>query len=183
MPLWSGGQPQSRARAALAESNAARFDAIADERLLTEQVTTAWARLNAARNSKAIAEELVRAAQVARRGAELEFDIGLRSIIEVLNQEQELQEARVGFESAKAELMAAQAALSSLIGLDPTGVINERTQFDPSKMAISYATATPGTLAVWERPLVTVFEVVDDAQLDTRSTINTLKRSIFGPEL
>jgi hypothetical protein len=79
--------------------------------------------------------------------------------------------------------MAAQAALSSLIGLDPTGVINERTQFDPSKMAISYATATPGKLAVWERPLVTVFEVVDDAQLDTRSTINTLKRSIFGPEL
>jgi outer membrane protein len=183
MPLWSGGQPQSRARAALAESNAARFDAIADERLLTEQVTTAWARLNAARNSKAIAEELVRAAQVARRGAELEFEIGLRSIIEVLNQEQELQEARAGFESAKAELMAAQAALSSLIGLDPTGVINERTQFDPSKMAISYATAAPGKLAVWERPLVTVFEVVDDAQLDTRSTINALKRSIFGPEL
>ena len=182
MPLWSGGQPQSRARAALAESNAARLESIANERLLTEQVTSAWASVNAARNSKVIAEELVRAAQVARRGAEMEFDIGLRSIIEVLNQEQELQNAKVGLENAKADTMTAQATLFRLLSLDPTGVINETTQFDPVRMATAFSAPKQGKLAAWERPLVALFGVLDDSQIDTQQSVKLVKRFIFGPE-
>lgn len=182
VPLWSGGQPQSRTRAALAESNAARLDAIATERQLTEQVTQAWAALQAARNAIAIAEELVRAAQVARTGAELEFDIGLRNIIEVLNQEQELQNAKVGLEMARAELIFVQASLSSLLGQDPTGVITEDTQFDVARMNVPYAAKSPGQLARWERPLVTVFESLDETRSVVVPASRSLRKAVFGPE-
>jgi outer membrane protein len=183
VPLWNGGQPQSRERAALFEANAARLEAVAAERLLTEQVTQAWANLEAARNAASIAEELVRAAQVARTGAELEFDIGLRSIIEVLNQEQELQEAKVNLETTKSNLMTTQAVLFNLLGLDPTGVVTQATQFDPTRMNAPFSSPLPGKLAPWERPLVTVFEILDDVQINTQPTVRSVKKAIFGPEL
>lgn len=182
VPFWNGGQPQSRTRAALSEANAARFDAIGVERLLEEQVTQAWAALEAARNASSIAQELVRAAQVARTGAELEFDIGLRSIIEVLNQEQELQDARVNLVNTRANLMIAQANIFALLGLDPTGTINASTEFDPARMVTSFASPIPGKLATWERPLVTVFEGLQETQRSVQPTVQRVKRAIFGPE-
>lgn len=182
IPLWSSGQPQSRVRAALAESNAARLDSMAGERRIKELVTQAWASLQAAEESIVVAEELVGSAQSARTGAELEFDIGLRSIIEVLNQEQELQESKVNLENSKANLMIAQAGMSELIGLDPTGVISEATQFDPTKLDAPFTTLTPGKLAAWERPLVDTFETIDDLSISSLPSLRSVRKSIFGPE-
>jgi outer membrane protein TolC len=182
MPFWSAGQPQSRARAALSEANAARFEALGQERVLEEQVTQAWAALEAARNASTISAELARAAQVARTGAELEFDVGLRSIIEVLNQEQELQDARVNLATSRSNLMVALSNIYILIGLDPTGIINSTTEFDPSRMVTSLAGRRPGQLARWERPLVGVFDVVNEAQKATKPIVKDVTRAIFGPE-
>jgi outer membrane protein len=182
VPIWTGGQPQSRVRAALSEANAARFDANAQERLLEEQVTQVWAALEAARTSANIAAELVRAAQVARTGAELEFDVGLRSLIEVLNQEQELQDARVNQANSRANLMTAQANLFALMGLDPTGVIDATTQFDPAKLSAPYSRAIPGKPAAWERPFIGLFDGLSEVQKATTPAIKALRRGVFGPE-
>ena len=182
VPLWNGGQPQSRTRAALSEANASRIEATGLERVLEEQVTQAWASLEAARNATSIAQELVRAAQVARTGAELEFDIGLRSIIEVLNQEQELQDARVNLVNSRANLMTAQAVLFALIGLDPTGIITPATEFDPARMILPYATPTPGKLTPLERPLVAIFDGVNQAAKVVEPLVRRAKQVILGPE-
>ena len=182
IPLWSSGQPQSRVRAALAESNAARLDSVAEERRVKALVNQAWAALQAAEDSIIVAEELVGSAQTARTGAELEFDIGLRNIIEVLNQEQELQDAKVNLANSKANLMIAQAGMSELIGIDPTGVISEATQFDPSRLEVPFATPTPGKLASWERPLVGVFETIDDLSISSLPTFRSVRKSLFGRE-
>jgi TolC family type I secretion outer membrane protein len=182
VPIWTGGQPQSRTRAALTEANAARFDANAQEQLLEEQVTQAWATLEATRASANIAAELVRAAQVARTGAEVEFDVGLRNIIEVLNQEQELQDARVNQVNSRANLMTAQANIFALMGLDPTGTINSNTQFDPTKISMPYSRAVPGKPAPWERPFIGLFDGLTEAQKVTTPTIKRIRRGVFGPE-
>jgi hypothetical protein len=106
----------------------------------------------------------------------------LRSIIEVLNQEQELQDAKVNLENSKANLMIAQAGISELIGQDPTGVVSEATQFDPTKLDVPFSAPTPGKLATWERPLVGVFETIDDLSISSLPTVRSVRKSVFGPE-
>ena len=182
VPIWNGGQPQSRARAALSEANAARVEATGLEGVLAEQVTQAWASLEAANRAIIISEGFAKSAQTARIGAELEFDVGLRSIIEVLNQEQELQEAKVGVVVARSNLLSSQAVLATLVGLDPTGVINKTTEFDPIRDETVLSQLRNGKVAIWERPLVGVFDGVNQALAPSRHIVRNVKRGILGPE-
>jgi hypothetical protein len=73
--------------------------------------------------------------------------------------------------------------LFNLLGLDPTSVVTEATQFDTSRMTAPFSAPLPGKLAPWERPLVTVAEILDDIQIDTQPTVRSAKKAIFGPEL
>ena len=78
--------------------------------------------------------------------------------------------------------MTAQAAIFSLLGLDPTGSITASTQFDPDRMDIPFANPTPGKLAPWERPLVAAFDAVNDVQKATQPLVRAVRRTVFGPE-
>lgn len=184
IPLWNGGQPQSRARAALAEANASRIEANGAERTLTEQVVQAWAARHAALDSMRIAKELVRAAQAAQKGTQLEFDVGLRSIIEVLNQEQELQDAQVNLITTRSNLMIAEATLATLIGMDPTGTIDSGSELEidlvlpPPRSAI-----VPGRPSNWEKPLMGAFDAFEEIDRSlVRPVIQRVKVGLFGPE-
>jgi TolC family type I secretion outer membrane protein len=176
VPLWNGGQPQSRIRAAQAEAQAARFDVTDLEAQVRERVVAAWANLEAARISQAAAAEQVRAADVARTGADLEQRLGLRTTIELLNQEQELLEARIALATARRELMASSIQLLALTGRDPTGVITRETEFDGTDLLRSPTAGRPGRPALWERPLILLHDVflpVDRAV--TRATRDGLR--------
>ena len=183
IPLWNGGQPQSRTRAALAEANASRIEANGAERTLTEQVIQVWAARQSARDSMRIAKELVRAAQAAQTGTQLEFDVGLRSIIEVLNQEQELQDAQVNLVTARSNLMTTEATLATLIGVDPTGTINSGPELEIDPVLPSRLAIVPGRPSNWEKPLIGAFDAFEEIDRSyVRPVIQRLKAGLFGPE-
>jgi outer membrane protein len=183
IPLWNSGQSQSRTRAAIAEASASRLEANGAERTLTEQVIQAWAARQGARDSMRIAEELVRAAQAAQRGTQLEFDVGLRSIIEVLNQEQELQDAQVNFVTSRSNLMITEGVLATLIGVDPTGTIKAGSELEVERVLPPRMAIVPGRPSNWEKPLIGAFDAFEEIDRSfVRPVIQSLKTGLFGPE-
>lgn len=182
IPLWNAGQGKSRIRAALAEANAARVEALDLEDQLRERVISGWSALNAARFNLAMAEEQVRAAQIAKDGTKLEQDIGQRSNIEVLNQQQEWLEAQVGLANARAEVTIITTSLLSVIGLDATGVITPDTEFDLDRLAFDPFAVRDGRPAVWERPFIGVFEILEPVDIATRRIAPKTAKTILGPE-
>mgnify|MGYP001274471531 CR=1 FL=1 len=54
---------------------------------------------------------------IASRGVRREQQFGQRSMIDVLNQEQELLEARVGLAEAERDLMVAERSLATSVGM------------------------------------------------------------------
>lgn len=160
IPIWSGGQNQSRIRAALGEVNAARLDALDLEQQLTEQVAIIWENIIAARANVTAAEAQVAASEIALKGAVLEQRIGTRTTLEVLNQQQEVLEAKVNLASARRELLVSSASLMLSIGIDPTGTITDETQFDPWRSRRNVFQEKVGIPMNWEAPLVTLHDAL-----------------------
>lgn len=118
--LFSGGANLSRARQQSALRTAANFDVAAAQRVLREQVTTAWTNLQSARAAVVSAREQVEAAELAYRGIRLEQETGLRSTIDVLIQEDELLNARLSLAAAERDLVVAERQLLATMGaLEP----------------------------------------------------------------
>jgi outer membrane protein len=182
VPLWSGGQPQSRLRAALYEANAARVEAQSLEGALKEQVIVGMAALSAAQQSVELSVEQVRAAGAARTGTILEFDVGLRSTIDVLNQEQEWQEAKVALASVQAEYVTTQAGVAVLLGIDPSGMIVPDLGLPSNSQPPSYDRRATGQPTRLERPLIGVFDALTGVDAETRSAAKLGIAVIMGPE-
>ena len=182
IPLWAGGQPQSRSRASLAEASAARFIAADFEERLVEEVTRAWAAHQGARSALSVASRRVEVADVARRGAAIEFDVGLRSTIEVLNQEEEWQIARIAEAEARADALSALAELAALIGVDPTGVFDAAPPTSPVRSMTEPHLTRAGRPAAWERPLMAVGAAASALEPAARDALRTGVRAIAGPE-
>ncbi len=182
IPLWSGGQPQSRVRAALATANAARMDGLELEQKLRARIINAWADVEAAHLRVESAHEQVRASLVALTGARLEQKIGARSILEVLNQEQEFLEAKVSLASARRDVLVNHAILMTLIGFDPTKVVTRETEFDPSKLAQSPFKARVGRPQKWEKPWIRVHDRLLDFDTDAGHALRSSVKVILGPE-
>ena len=96
IPLYQGGLLNSRTRQARLESDRARYNRMSVERDVTAQVTSAWHTVIAAREAIAASISQVDAAEVALEGAEQELAVGTRITLDVLDQERELLEARLG---------------------------------------------------------------------------------------
>jgi outer membrane protein len=182
IPIWSGGQPQSRVRAALATANAARLDSLELEQKLKERIIGAWANDAAARMNVVTAEEQVRASLVALTGAKLEQKIGVRSLLEVLNQEQEVLEAKISLAAARRDVVVNKATLLILIGIDPTQVVTSESAFDPDKIGRPLYKLPDGQPATWEKLGVLTFARLQDIDLDLTHALRSAKRFILGPE-
>ncbi|MFY7759619.1 TolC family protein [Aquidulcibacter sp.] len=181
IPLWSAGQNQSRVRAALAEANASRIDSLDLEQQLAERITIAWANLDAADANVTAAAEQVRAAKVARVGAELEQRMGARTTLDVLNQEQEVLDAKVNLANAKREYMVATTLLLTLLGIDPTGRINSDTEFSLERDPKMVLDPPKGRPAFLERPLIALHDRLEPADIFLRNLMGDFQRMI-GPE-
>ncbi|MGE0741147.1 MAG: TolC family outer membrane protein [Hyphomonadaceae bacterium] len=116
VPLFSGGSIRAQTRQRRANRTAARFD-LADVQLeVRERVTIAWSALHAARATVEAQEARLEAADIAQRGMQREQQAGLRSTIDVLNQEEELLSARVGLARAQRDMVVAQRELAAAVG-------------------------------------------------------------------
>ena len=126
MPLFTGGLNSSRVAQALERANVAQINVEGERRNTLQSVSSAYAQALSSRSSLEAGGEAVRAATVAAEGVRQEAQVGLRTTLDVLNQELELRNAEVTLASARRNEYVAQANLLAAMGrlegadLDPT---------------------------------------------------------------
>jgi outer membrane protein len=117
IPLFSGGANRARTRQQRHLRDAANYQLADVQRRVRENVTVAWSQLDAARARLESAGLRLEAAELASRGVRREQQFGQRSMIDVLNQEQELLTARIGLGEAQRDIMIAERSLAVSAGL------------------------------------------------------------------
>jgi|CXWL01.1.fsa_nt_gi outer membrane protein len=116
VPLFQGGAIRSRTRAQRALRSASNLDLAATQRSVQEGVTNAWTGLASARAAVESARDQVRASELAYEGVRLEQETGLRSTVEVLDQEQDLLTARLSLAQAERDLVVAERQMLAQVG-------------------------------------------------------------------
>jgi len=135
IPLFQGGLPAARQRQAGARESAALEDVIASERQVIAETRSTFSNWQAANAVIKSAQAAVEAAELSLEGVRAENSIGNRTIIEVLNAEQELVVARAQLVTARRNAYVAGFTLLALMGraeardldLDTGGVL-----YDPA---------------------------------------------------
>lgn len=135
IPLFQGGLPAARQRQAGARESAALEDVIASERQIIAETRATWSNWQAANAVIKSAQAAVEAAELSLEGVRAENSIGNRTIIEVLNAEQELVAARAQLVTARRNAYVAGFNLLALMGraeardlnLDTGGVLYDPT--------------------------------------------------------
>jgi outer membrane protein len=115
-PLFQGGLVRSRIRETGALATASNYDLVAAQRSVQETVTNSWTGLASARASVDSAQQQVTASELAYQGIRLEQETGLRSTIDVLNQEQDLLTARLALAQAQRDLIVAERGMLASMG-------------------------------------------------------------------
>ncbi len=103
IPIYEGGVNSSSLRSAKLRRKQAQQSLDAVEWELRASVSQAWYGYQAAVKMVTASEAQVHAAELAYEGSKIELDAGVRSTLDVLNQEQELLEARLSALSAKSD--------------------------------------------------------------------------------
>ena len=117
IPLFSGGAVRSQTRQQRALRSAANLELAAARRSVEESVTNAFTGLNSARAAVISAREQVSASELAYEGVRLEQETGLRSTVEVLDQEQDLLTARLALAQAERDLVVAERQMQAAMGV------------------------------------------------------------------
>ena len=116
IPLYQGGLPSARIRQSQALEGQALELRIATERLVIANTQSAFATYMAARDAIASNEVAVKANELALEGARAENSVGTRTILEVLNAEQELLDAQVALVTARRDAYVAGFQLLNAMG-------------------------------------------------------------------
>jgi outer membrane protein len=116
LPLYQGGRPSAQIRQAQARKTAAMENQIATERAVIQQVRSAFASWRASLDVIKSAEAAIAANSLSLEGVRAENGVGNRTIIEVLNAEQELINARVILATARRNAYVAGFTLLAAMG-------------------------------------------------------------------
>ena len=116
VPLYSGGRPTALVRQAEAREGAALDGEIGTERLVIAQVRAAFSSWSAAQEIIASTQTAVDAAALSLEGVRAENSVGNRTILDILNAEQELVNAQVQLATAKRNGYVAGFSLLAAMG-------------------------------------------------------------------
>lgn len=116
IPLFQGGRPAARQRQAYARESAALEQVNGTERSVIAQVRSAWESWQAANAIIRSSEAAVAAAELSLEGVRAENSIGNRTILDVLNAEQELLSARVQLVTARRNAYVSGFSLLAAMG-------------------------------------------------------------------
>ncbi|HWI85670.1 MAG TPA: TolC family outer membrane protein [Sphingomonas sp.] len=131
-PIFSGGAVRSRIREADARNRADQAGIDIARRTALQSVTSAWAQLSSSRTAVTTGERQVNSAQQAFAGMSCEELNGLRSTIETLNAEQELQNAQLQLIQNRYQVYVAHAQLLAAVGnLSAQTIADNITVYDP----------------------------------------------------
>ncbi|MEQ5788116.1 TolC family outer membrane protein [Erythrobacter sp. NFXS35] len=116
IPIFQGGLPAARQRQAGARESAALEDVIAAERQVIAETRSTYSNWQAANAVIRSAQVAVEAAELSLEGVRAEASIGNRQILDVLNAEQELVNARAQLVTARRNAYVAGFNLLALMG-------------------------------------------------------------------
>jgi outer membrane protein len=116
VPLYQRGAEYSRVRQSKQTAIQRRYDLTDIERAVRREIVTSFEALRAARAQITALDEQVEAAQAALEGVREEAIVGSRTVLDVLNAEQELFVAQVRRERAAAEEIEASYRLRAAVG-------------------------------------------------------------------
>jgi outer membrane protein len=116
MPLYEAGQIYSQTRQA--QEKVAQSLGLTDDarRAAVQGATQAWETIQSARASAFSLQATINAAEIALEGVRQEAQVGSRTVLDVLNAEQELFTDRVSLVQAQHDLGVAEFNLSNQIG-------------------------------------------------------------------
>ena len=174
LPIFQGGRPAAQIRQAQALEGQAIENATAAERLVIAQARSSYAVFRSSQQVIASAEAAVEANKLSLEGVRAENSVGTRTILDILNAEQELLNSQVTLVTARRDAYVAGFALLAAMGdaeardlgldggtlYDPTTnydrVRNRINDFanDPAPVPVAVTTATtPAQDATVTRPL------------------------------
>jgi outer membrane protein len=116
IPIYQGGLPSARISQARAVEGQLLERTIETERFIVQQVRSAFASVTSSRQAITSNEVAVSAAQLALEGARAERTVGTRTVLDVLNAEQELLNAQVQLVTARRDAYVAGFQLLNAMG-------------------------------------------------------------------
>jgi outer membrane protein len=166
IPIYQGGEPAARIRQAQAIEGQTLEQAVGTERSVVAQARSAFATYTAAQGAISSQETAVKANELALEGARAERSVGTRTVLDVLNAEQELLNSQVALVTARRDAYVAGFQLLNAMGqaeaqdlgldggplYDPLGnyrhVANDWSDWssDPRHVPVATRTVTPAEL-------------------------------------
>ncbi len=116
VPIYSAGTVDSKVREAKYTAQQKRLETDQAKRTVTETTAKAWEALQTAKARIASYRAQIKASEVALEGVTREASVGSRTVLDVLNAEQELLDARVNLVKAERDEMVAIFQIKSAIG-------------------------------------------------------------------
>lgn len=116
IPLYQGGLPSARIRQAQALEGRLLEQVIGTERLVVASTRAAFAAYEAARDAIQSNQVAVEANELALEGARAEQSVGTRTVLDVLNAEQELLNSQVALVTARRDAYVAGFQLLNAMG-------------------------------------------------------------------
>ncbi len=116
VPLYQSGSVYSQVRQLRQTNNQRRIEVEESRRAVIEDVTQSWERLQTASARIRSRADQVAAAEVALDGVRQEAEVGSRTVLDVLDAEQELLDARVALVATERDEYVAGFDLRAAIG-------------------------------------------------------------------
>lgn len=116
IPLYQGGRPSAQVRQTQAREGAALEDEIGAERSVIAQVRAAFTACQAANSIIESTQSAVASAKLSLEGVRAENSVGRRTIIDILNAEQELVSAQQQLATARRNAYVAGFSLLAAMG-------------------------------------------------------------------
>ena len=183
IPIFQGGLPAARIRQAQAQEGQTLEQVVGTERAVVQAARAAFANYDAAQRQIQAQTVAVQANELALEGARAEQSVGTRTVLDVLNAEQELLNSQVSLVTAKRDAYVAGFTLLNAMGqaeaqdlgldggplYDPLGnyrrVANNWNDWasDPRHPTVATRTVSPQEMPA--NPIVT--PQIDSARVDT----------------
>src|SRR5438874_2130256 len=116
VPIFQGGLPAARIRQAEAQQGQVTEQVVGTERAVVQTARAAFAQYDAAQKAIQSNTVAVQANELALEGARAEQTVGTRTVIEVLNAEQELLQSQVALVTAKRDAYVSGFQLLNAMG-------------------------------------------------------------------
>jgi len=115
--LYQGGATRSRERKARYASKRREFEIEETKRSVRREVIENWASYRSALQQTENRKQEIEAAEAALKGVRMELDVGQRTLLDLLDADEEVIEAKVGLSFARRNEIVALFSLANSLGL------------------------------------------------------------------